>query len=103
MKKMFKKKYKERLTRKKVLEKCKDFRLEYEALFARAEQGQTVYQMQIDSALGECERCLQMLKEYSVVRRRKIRRDSKNELTDSSRETGKREKLSHSNDVVATS
>jgi len=97
---MFVKKYRDRLTKKKVLAKYKDFCEEIDAMFKTAEEGKTVFQMRIDTVMGVCERYLQTLKEYSIVRRRKIRRDSKSELADSNRKTGEQEKLSYSNDVV---
>jgi hypothetical protein len=65
-----------------------------------AENGQTLYQIKLDIVLGTYQRFLQMLKEYSIVRRRKIRRESKNESADSGRKIVKRKKLSRNDDLA---
>jgi hypothetical protein len=94
----------ERLTKKKLLKEREICRLEQEALFSMAENGQTLYQIKLDIVLGTYQRFLQMLKEYSIVRRRKIRRESKNEMTGSEkntpRKTVKRKKLSLNDDLA---
>jgi len=79
------KKYK-RLTKAKLLETYEICRLEHEALMALAESGKTIFKRRINIHLRQYAACLYLLKQYSVVRRRKMRRDSKkHEFTNSSR------------------
>ena len=80
------KKYK-RLTKEKLLKTYNICRLEHEALMALADSGKTIFKRRIDVVVRQYVVYLHLLKQYAVVRRRKIRRDSKNELTDSGRKT----------------
>jgi len=70
-------------TLRKVYEIC---HLEHEALLELAESGETIFENRIDFLIRQYEGYFRLVKQYSVVRRRKKRRDSKkHELTDSSR------------------
>ena len=74
-------KYK-RLTKEKLRKSYEICRLEHEALLALAESGKTIFEYRIRILVRQYEIYLHLLKQYAVVRRRKLRRDSGDELTD---------------------
>jgi len=78
-------KYK-RLTMAKLRKKYDKCRLEHEALLALAESGKTIFEYRIETVVRQYAGYLHLLKLYAAVRRRKLRRDSKHELTDRPRQ-----------------
>ena len=75
----------QRLTRETLRKTYEICLLEHEALLELAESGKTIFKKRINTVVRQYVRYLYLVKQYSVVRRRKKRRDSKNEFADSSR------------------